>query len=127
MPGSLIDTDILADFFRKKQYAKTLVYQLLKREVLYVSALTIAELRTGFTPEQSEFFLPKLYTIVVIKEVTREIAERAGALRFEYARKGKSLSMIDTIIAATALLNNYQLITRNQKDYPMPEIQLYEF
>jgi predicted nucleic acid-binding protein len=31
-----------------------------------------------------------------------------------------------TVIAATAYLNDYSLVTNNAKDYPMPELKLYK-
>jgi predicted nucleic acid-binding protein len=58
--------------------------------------------------------------------VTKEIAEQAGIWRQEYKSKGKQLGTPDTVIAATAYLHDYSLVTNNTKDYPMPELKLYK-
>jgi len=58
--------------------------------------------------------------------VSREIAEQAGIWREEYKNKGLSLGTVDRVIAATAYLNDYPLLTNNVRDYPMPELTLYK-
>ena len=122
-----MDTDILVDFFHDQEYAKKLIADLQAQGPIRISILSIAELRAGFSSKQAKFFLPKLYDTAVIINVNIEIAELAGEFRFEYGSKGKSLSTVDTLIAATAIIEDYQLVTRNKKDYPMPELKLYTF
>jgi predicted nucleic acid-binding protein len=53
------------------------------------------------------------------------VAQRAGALRYEWARKGITLALTDTMIAATALQYGLTLITDNRKDFPMPELTIH--
>ena len=120
----LFDTDILVDFFHNQKYAKELIAKLVAKEWLYISILSITELRAGFTPNQANLFLPKLYKMAFTVSISLEIAELAGKFRFEYGSKGKSLSTIDALIAATAIIEDCQLVTRNKKDYPMPELKL---
>lgn len=121
----LLDTDILIDFFHDLEYANTLISKLINKGSLYISIITITELRAGFTKEQAAFFLPKLYDLTTVLMTDRQTAELAGEFRFEYGRKGKLLSITDAIIASTAILERCQLVTRNKKDYPMSEIKLY--
>ena len=123
----ILDTDILVDFFHDQKYARSLFSELLTKELIYVSILSIAELRTGFTTEQAKIFLPKLYKMAVIINLSLKIVELAGSLRSEYRSKGKTLSTIDTLIAATAIIEDYQLATRNKKDFPMKGLKLYSF
>jgi hypothetical protein len=126
MKTYLIDTDIFIDFFKKNVHAEKLLEELSQNEILAVSILTISELRAGWTEEQAAFYLPRLYAITKVLHLTEEIAELSGKFRFEYKKKGKTLATIDTLIAATAIINDCFLITRNVKDYPMPEIELYK-
>jgi hypothetical protein len=46
-------------------------------------------------------------------------------LRYEWARKGITLTLTDTMIAATALQYGLTLITDNKKDFPMPELTIH--
>jgi predicted nucleic acid-binding protein len=59
--------------------------------------------------------------------VAKEIAEQAGIWRQEYKSQGLTLGTPDTVIAATAYLHDYSLVTNNAKDYPMPELKLYKY
>lgn len=125
MKKYLLDSDILMDFFKNKAYAVTLLAKLLPEGILAASILSITELRAGWNSEQSEYFLPRLYKLLVIKNLNPKIAELAGEFRWQYQQKGISLPAIDTLIAATAILEKCQLVTRNKKDFPMKEIKLY--
>ncbi len=120
----LIDTDVMVDFFKHKDPAKGLIEKLSKTSTVALSALTITELRSGWTTEQAAFCIPRLYALCTVVPVTKEIAEQAGAWRQEYKGKGRSLGTPDTVIAATASLNHYPLLTNNTKDYPMQELTL---
>ena len=121
----LIDTDVMVDFFKHKPYATGLFKELSKHATLALSALTITELRSGWTKKEAEFHLPRLYALCTVVPVTTEIAEQAGAWRQEYKGQGVSLGTPDTVIAATAYLNQAPLVTNNTKDYPMAELTLH--
>lgn len=122
----LIDTDVMIDFLKHKDPAKELITRLSKQDTLALSALTVTELRSGWTREQAEWFLPRLYALCLVIPVTREIAEQAGKWRQEYKSRGQQLGTPDTVIAATAYLQSSTLVTNNAKDYPMPEVKLYK-
>ena len=121
----IVDTDILVDFFHNQKYAKNLIRELVAKDAACTSILSIAELRAVFTSHKAQYFLPKLYEMLVVVSVSVEIAELGGKFRFEFGSKGKSLSTIDALIAATAIIEEYQLATRNKKDFPMPQLKLY--
>lgn len=125
MKQFLLDSDILMDFFKKRDYAVSLLDKLRKEGTLIASILTITELRAGWNDEHAIYFLPKLYRLVIIQGIRSEIAELAGKFRWEYKLKGISLPTVDSLIASTAILEKCQLVTRNKKDYPMPEIKFY--
>ena len=127
MIAYLLDSDILMDFFKKKKEAVKLVAKLSQEANLASSILSVAELRAGWTEEQASFFLPRFYKLFQIENITLEIAELAGKFRHEYKLKGVTLPIIDALIAATAIVNEYQLITRNTRDFPMRELKLYTF
>ncbi len=57
--------------------------------------------------------------------MTAEIARYAGLLKNEWKARGKTLSLPDTLIAATAIAHKLVLVTDNRKDFPMPELNVY--
>jgi len=122
----LIDTDVLIDFFKHKTTAKILIADLSEQHALAISTLTITELRSGWTKAQAAFLLPRLYALCSVVPVTKEIAEQAGIWRKEYKSQRLTLGTPDTVIAATAYLSDYSLVTNNARDYPMPELKLYK-
>jgi tRNA(fMet)-specific endonuclease VapC len=58
-------------------------------------------------------------------EVTRLIARSTGRLRYDWARRGQTLSLADATIAAVALAHGLTLMTDNNRHFPMQELQLY--
>lgn len=83
-----------------------------------------------------DFFKKRPYALAIIESHASRhelsvsiltVAELAGELRYAYKIKGVSLPTVDTLIAATAITNGHTLVTRNIKDYPMPELHLYTF
>lgn len=125
MKRIIIDTDILVDFFHAEEYARILIPKMLSEGSIYISILTITELLSGFNEKQAKEYLPKLYNFSEIINLSVEIAEVAGKLRYFYRTKGKILSAVDALIAASAIKENCLLATRNKRDYPMKELQLY--
>lgn len=121
----LIDSDILMDFFKKREYAIDIVNQLSTDGLLSMSILSVTELRSGWTDEEAEFFLSRLYNLVKVFNLNFRAVELAGKFRQDYRIKGVTLPVIDTLIAATAILEKCQLVTRNKRDFPMPEIKFY--
>ena len=57
--------------------------------------------------------------------ITKEIAEQAGLLKAQYAKRGKTISFQDASIAAVCIAHGCMLVTENVKDFPMPELELY--
>lgn len=125
MTSYLLDSDILMDFFKKKKEVINLIGKIGKKGQLKASILSVTELRSGWSYDQAEFFLPRFYKLFSIENITKEIAELAGKFRWEYKKKGITLPTIDTLIAATAIVENCQLVTNNKKDFPMKELKLY--
>lgn len=126
MTHYLLDTDILIDYFKLRKEATGFIGELLNKHPMAISVLSVAELRAGWTPHLAAQHLPRLYDLFTIEPVIPGIAEQAGRWQQEYKPKGITIHTVDALIAATAYLHDFCLVTKNTKDYPMPELQLYD-
>ena len=53
-----------------------------------------------------------------VEQVSQDIAFQAGELYRKYRAKGVTLTSLDCLIAATALVKGYKVATRNVRHYP---------
>lgn len=86
-----------------------------------VSAVTIEEMTFGFRvkpqPALERRLTAALHSRVDVLPVTEEIARRAGELRGERRLAGRTNTMADMLIAATAAMHGMTLVTRNVRDF----------
>jgi predicted nucleic acid-binding protein len=122
----LLDTSVLIDALRARRNRRSWLAELVRAgHSLETSALNIAEVYAGMRPDeegQTKEFLGALRTY----PITPSAAENAGRLKNQWSRKGRTLTLADTIIAATAIEQGCELVTDNRKDFPMPELKLSE-
>lgn len=124
----ILDSDVVIDYFKKRAPYYREVTMLLNQEhdELVISAITLAEVRAGWDSAQAETFRPIISSLFTILDVTANIADEAGAQLKFFAQRGRTLSTTDTLIAATALLYECCLLTRNTKDFPQEGLKLYQ-
>lgn len=118
----IIDTDVLIWLLRQNANAITFVASIQQREI---SQATWLELLEGVLNKrelaEAKSMLAKLH--IKILPLTESIGMRAGILMEEHALKD-GLDSIDSLIAATALVNNLPLATANYKHYKSLGVEL---
>jgi predicted nucleic acid-binding protein len=121
----LLDTSVLIDALRLRRGRRQWLAELVRAgHSLATSALNFAEVFAGMRPEEesrTKDFLDALQCY----EITADVAEIAGKLKGQWARKGRTLTLADMMVAATALQQGCPLATDNRKDFPMRELDLY--
>ena len=121
----LLDTTVLVDVLRRRKDRLALLEELTEMgHGLTTSVMCVAEVYAGMRPGE-EVRTQGLLAGVPCYPISMTIAERAGTLKCEWARKGRTLTLTDMMIAATALEHGLRLVTDNRKDFPMPEIAFY--
>lgn len=120
----LLDTNFISELSKVKPNAGALSFIInIERELLFLSVLTLGEMAKGIeraTPAQ-KMKLQNWFDLTVkswfesrILEVDENIALTWGKLIGKHKR---TLPMIDTLLAATALSYDLTLVTRNTKDF----------
>jgi predicted nucleic acid-binding protein len=121
----LLDTTVLVDVLRRRRQRREFLADLARAgHTISTTVLNVAEvyagMRVGEEPDAEALFVSlRLY------ELSGLSARLAGKLKNKWSRKGRTLTLADTIVAAIAIENECQLLTDNQKHFPMNEIRLY--
>jgi predicted nucleic acid-binding protein len=121
----LLDTTVLIDVLRGRQNRRALLAKLVEEgHTLATAAINLGEVYAGMRLEEetkTEAFLSSLECY----SMTVAIARRAGGLKSAWARKGRTLTLADMIVAATALEHGLTLMTDNRRDFPLSELKFY--
>ena len=122
----LLDTSVLIDVLRGRNNRRSLLANLLRDgHSLTTSVLNVAEVYAGMRPGE-EARTGEFLSGLECFELHESTARVAGQLKNSWAKKGRTLTLADTIVAAIAIENRCTLFTDNRKDFPMPEIQFHQ-
>lgn len=128
MSGFLLDTCVLSELRKPQPNAGLLDWVAAVDEGdLYLSVLTLAEIRSGIESKVRGRERAALETWLVsdlssrfagrILDFTSDVADRWGRLDGRERARGKRLPVVDAQIAATALQANLTVVTRNVRDF----------
>jgi predicted nucleic acid-binding protein len=128
MSGFLLDTNCISELVRSNPEPRVLEWmEAADESLLYLSVLTLGEIRKGVAglPQGKrrthletwlELDLQARFSGRILS-IDRPIADRWGLLAAESKQKGKALSAIDGLLAATALHHNLTIVSRNVGDF----------
>jgi len=128
MSGFLLDTNCISELVRSKPEPRVLEWtQAADESLLYLSVLTLGEIRKGVATlpqgkrrSQLESWLEldlQARFSGRILSIDSAIADRWGMLSADAKRRGRPLSVIDGLLAATALHHNLTIVSRNVVDF----------
>jgi len=122
----LLDSTVLIDALRKEPGAVAALSRILRRgHMLATSVINVGELYSGVRPHEIGS-LEELLQHIDAQPVTFNIARRAGELRNNAARKGRTLELDDMLVAATALELSLPVLTDNIKDFKSTGVELFD-
>lgn len=116
MTKLLFDTDVLIEYLRGKTEAKEYIDT--KQDVIYMSAITMAELYTGAREGEEHKKLKIFIETFEVINLNKNIAKKGGLFRNKY-RPSHGTGLADALIAATAEEISAQVVTFNIKHFPM--------
>jgi toxin FitB len=140
MSGFLLDTNCISELVRAKPEPRVMDWMEATDEaMLYLSVLTVGEIRKGSAGLAQGKRRTHLETWLEVElqarfagrivPINAAIADRWGLIAAEAKRKGKALSVIDGLLAATALHHNLTVVSRNASDFtntPAPVLNPWE-
>ncbi|MBI5741993.1 MAG: PIN domain-containing protein [Nitrospirae bacterium] len=119
----IVDTDVAIDYLRGIQYANELMPALWDGNTAYLSILSVYELYAGMRDNETED-TGNFVNACIIEPMTIEIAEKAGEIYRRYRKEGITLTSIDCLINATAVVRGHKIATKNKEHYPDKKILL---
>jgi predicted nucleic acid-binding protein len=121
----LLDTSVLIDVLRRRNDRRILLAKLVRDgHFLSTTALNVAELYAGMRSGE-ETRTEQFLGAVECLDLTVTAARLAGHLKNLWQKKGRTLTLSDTIVAAIAIEQRCILLTDNRKDFPMPELSFF--
>lgn len=131
----LLDTCIFSELIKKQPSPSVVQWISERNEMLFsVSALTFGEIRKGIDrledPKRrkslemwlQDFVIPRFWSRIIAIDGT--VALVWGELMAKFGKIGRVVPAIDSLIAASALAHNLQIVTRNVKDFERLDIKL---
>lgn len=120
----LADANVLSEPTRAEPDARVIEWLSRNKRSYVVDPIIIAEIRIGILrlqPGRKRTGLTKWYeSVVQLVECVpwdRTVGLRWAALMAELKRRGESLPLLDSMIAATALTHGFTVATRNVADF----------
>ena len=131
----LLDTNVISELIARGPNQKVVDWvDQLAPETVYLSVITIGELRKGIeklAPSRRKDELTVwlesdllLRFVDKVVNITVDVMLVWGELTGRLEREGKPIAAIDSLIAASVLEGNYTLVTRNELDFQFTGVSL---
>lgn len=132
----LLDTCVISELTARQPVAQVVDWiDRVEESHLYLSVITIGEIRKGIeklSPSNKRTVLEEWlndYLIIRfagrIRPIDLEVVIKWGQMTGALEKADRSMSAIDSLIAATALQENFTLVTRNEKDFVYSKVPLF--
>jgi len=128
MNGFLLDTNCISELVRNRPEPSVLkCIDAADESLLYLSVLTLGEIRRGVAglPQSRRRSQLEAWLEVDLQArfagrilpIDAAVADRWGLLAAEAKRRGRTISSIDGLLAATAMEHNLTIVSRNVTDF----------
>ena len=121
MKPSMLDIDILSEFFRGNPKIIAEVDEHLKEYgFISLSIITYYEILNGLLYKDARKQLTRFENFVELNKViplTLRMAKTAASIQAELRKKGTEIGHTDTLIAGSAIISELQLVTNNTDNF----------
>ena len=135
MTGFLLDTNCISELIRVEPEPHVVQWiEEIDERLLYISVLTIGEIRKGIAGLVAGKQRSKLESWLELELKTRfsnrilpiddEVVERWVVLSARSKAQGMPLALIDGLLAATALHHQLAIVTRNVADFIQTDVSI---
>jgi hypothetical protein len=114
MTDCLIDTDVLIDISKGHSGAADFVDALTGQ--IFIGRISAMELIVGARDKREQTIIERFIARYQVKELSESIGQTAYHSLRQYA-KSHGLALADALIAATAMVNDLTLVSRNEKHF----------
>jgi predicted nucleic acid-binding protein len=128
----LLDTNVLSETRKRRSSPEVRAWiSSTPADLLYVSVLSLGEIERGITRIRDRGDTPQAATLERwLREVEAGFAERIVPVTLRIAedwgrqRQAQPVPVIDALIAATARVHGWIVVTRNAKDFQRAGVQV---
>ena len=130
----LLDTCVISEFVKPVPHKNVISWiKDISSEMLFLSVVTIGEIRKGITklPDSKKKQKLTLWLNTLLEEYKERIipidlmvADTWGIIQGNAEKNGKPMATIDGLISATAYTHNLTFITRNEEDFTISKIPI---
>jgi toxin FitB len=135
MSGYLLDTNCISELVLSKPEPRVMAcIEAADETMLYLSVLTVGDIRKGLASLPQGRRRTRLETWLEVElrgrfagrilPIDSEVADRWGVLAAEAKGRGKTVSAIDGLLAATAFHHNLTIVSRNERDFADVRVQI---
>ncbi|MDN5317491.1 MAG: hypothetical protein PWR08_1616 [Thermoanaerobacterium sp.] len=122
----LVDTSVWIEYFGNKQGIAEIIDNMLMQDRVYIMGLIIAELLQGVKTKKELEMLERYIDSIPIVPCDDKDWIEAGRLSFKLTRDGKTIPLLDVLIAATSLKNNMMIFSFDQHFKMIDGVKLFD-
>ena len=120
----LVDTSILVEYFRGKNVEIIdLVKELIINHRIVLCGIVFSELLAGVRTRNDQELIEQAIDALDYAEVSRSSWIMAGEMASKLRQHGIKMPMTDLILAAIAIENSYELLTKDSHFDKIPELK----
>jgi hypothetical protein len=134
--GFLLDTNVISELVRPRPDSRVVKWiDSTAESLLYLSVLTLGEIRTGITSlvdgrrrVSLESWLDHDFTIRFsdrILPIDSAVADRWGRISANAKAKGSPMPVIDGLLAATAIQFDLTVVSRDETFHEIPSLEVF--